>query len=136
MSISMIGLDHTQASVDIQPNLHLLKRNAGAALERLKECEDIRGCILLSTRNRMELWVSTDEDCEICLYDLLLQDFRDFRRLLEHLFVKRRDQEAVEHLFYLTSGLKSQILGEDQILTQVKDAPESGKRTFCYRQRP
>ena len=119
MSISMIGLDHTQASVDIRAKFAFTKKNAGAALERLKECEDIRGCILLSTCNRMELWVSTDEDCEICLYDLLCRISGISEDSLEHLFVKRRDQEAVEHLFYLTSGLKSQILGEDQILTQV-----------------
>ena len=131
MSISMIGLDHTQASVDIRAKFAFTKKNAGAALERLKECEDIRGCILLSTCNRMELWVSTDEDCEICLYDLLCRISGISEDSLEHLFVKRRDQEAVEHLFYLTSGLKSQILGEDQILTQVKDALSLAREHFA-----
>lgn len=37
-------------------------------------------------------------------------------------FVERKEEEAVDHLFHLTSGLKSMILAEDQIITQVKDA--------------
>ncbi len=45
-------------------------------------------------------------------------------------FVIRQGREAVEHLFYLTSGLKSQIVGEDQILTQVKDALALARDAF------
>ena len=45
-------------------------------------------------------------------------------------FTSRENEEAVEHLFYLTSGLKSQILGEDQILTQVKDALSMSRDEF------
>ena len=45
--------------------------------------------------------------------------------------MERKDQEAVEHLFYLTSGLKSQIIGEDQILTQVKDALNLARENFA-----
>lgn len=46
-------------------------------------------------------------------------------------FVRRKDEEAVEHLFYLTSGLKLQIIGEDQILTQVKDALNLARENFA-----
>mgnify|MGYP001234877179 FL=1 len=45
--------------------------------------------------------------------------------------MERKDKEAVEHLFYLTSGLKSQIIGEDQILTQVKDALNLARENFA-----
>ena len=46
-------------------------------------------------------------------------------------FVERREEEAIEHLFYLTSGLKSQILAEDQIITQVKDALSMARDVYC-----
>ena len=46
-------------------------------------------------------------------------------------FITREGREAVEHLFYLTSGLKSQILAEDQIITQVKDALTLSRDAYC-----
>lgn len=130
MSISMIGIDHSMASVDIRAEFAFTKKNAGSAMEKIKKEEGILGCILLSTCNRMELWVSTAPDWEGDLYASLCrlkslpqEPYRDY-------FIKREDREAVEHLFYLTSGLKSQILGEDQILTQVKDALSLAREHF------
>lgn len=122
MSISMIGVDHNMAPVDIRAVFAFTKKNAGEAMEQLKEQDGIRGCILLSTCNRLEVWASLDDTKEISLYDCLcsLKGIRDDS--YERYFIKREGKEAVEHLFYLTSGLKSQILGEDQILTQVKSA--------------
>ncbi len=122
MSISMIGVDHSKAPLDIRALFAFSKKNAGEAMEKLKEEEGINGCIILSTCNRLEIWVSREEDAEISLYDCLcrLKGIRDAS--YEPYFIKREDREAVEHLFYLASGLKSQIMGEDQILTQVKDA--------------
>ncbi len=122
MSISMIGVDHNMAPVDIRALFAFTKKNAGDAMEKLKEQEGIRGCILLSTCNRLEVWASLDDTKEISLYDCLcrLKGIREDS--YEKYFIKREDKEAVEHLFYLTGGLKSQILGEDQILTQVKEA--------------
>ena len=123
MSISMIGIDHSVASADVRSEFAFTKKNAGSAMEEFVKMEEgILGCIILSTCNRMELWVSTAPDWEGDLYASLCrlkgvsqESYRDY-------FIKREDKEAVEHLFYLTSGLKSQILGEDQILTQVKEA--------------
>ena len=48
----------------------------------------------------------------------------------EEYFVRRKDREAVEHLFHLTSGLKSLILAEDQIITQVKDALAMARENY------
>lgn len=131
MSISMIGLDHNRASVDIRALFAFTKKNAGEALEKLKECPGIDGCILLSTCNRLELWVSSREADEPSLYEMLCQ-LKDIREsAYEKLFVKRQGEEAARHLFYLTAGLKSQILGEDQILTQVKDALNLAREHFA-----
>lgn len=131
MSISMVGIDYNIASVDIRAQFSFTKKNAAAAMEKLKEAPGILGCIILSTCNRMEIWASTQEEWEGSLFDFLCEEKgknpEEFRRY----FVERREEEAIEHLFYLTSGLKSQILAEDQIIAQVKDALSMARDVYC-----
>ena len=131
MSISMIGIDHNMASVDIRALFAFTKKNAGEAMEKIKNQKGIYGCVILSTCNRLEIWASVDDDEEVCLYDCLCQLKGITEDSYREYFVERKDQEAVEHLFYLTSGLKSQIIGEDQILTQVKDALNLARENFA-----
>ena len=126
-----MGIDYNKASVDIRAQFSFTKKNAAAAMEKLKEAPGILGCIILSTCNRMEIWASTQEEWEGSLFDFLCEEKgknpEEFRRY----FVERREEEAIEHLFYLTSGLKSQILAEDQIITQVKDALSMARDVYC-----
>ena len=131
MSISMIGIDYKKASVDVRAQFSFTKKNTVAALEDLKKEPGILGCIILSTCNRMEIWVSTGEDWKGSLYEFLCKEKEKDPREFEKYFVKREEEEAVEHLFYLTSGLKSQILAEDQIITQVKDALALSREAYC-----
>ena len=131
MSISMIGIDYKKASVDVRAQFSFTKKNAAAALENLKKEPGILGCIILSTCNRMEIWASTGEDWKGSLYEFLCREKEKDPREFEKYFVKRGEEEAVEHLFYLTSGLKSQILAEDQIITQVKDALALSREAYC-----
>ena len=131
MSISMIGIDHNMAPVDIRALFAFTKKNAGEAMEKIKNQKGIYGCVILSTCNRLEIWASVDDDEEVCLYDCLCQLKGITEDSYREYFVERKDQEAVEHLFYLTSGLKSQIIGEDQILTQVKDALNLARENFA-----
>lgn len=122
MGIQMIGIDHSVAAIDIRTVFSFTKKKTAEALDVIKEKKGIRGCVLLSTCNRMELWVSTDEAFEDSLYDILCQ-VRELRtKEYEKYFVCRSEKDAVTHLFHLACGLESRILGEDQILTQVKDA--------------
>lgn len=130
MCISMIGIDHNMAPVDIRALFAFTKKNAGEAMENLKEQAGIHGCIILSTCNRLEVWASVEEGQEVSLYDCLCGLKGIHEDSYRQYFVCREDKEAVEHLFYLTSGLKSQILGEDQILTQVKDALSLAREHF------
>ena len=131
MSISMIGIDHSKASVDIRAQFSFTKKRAIEAMKKLKEEHGILGCIILSTCNRMEVWVSTQDDEEISLYDFLCKEKEVEKDEYQDYFMKRENKEAVRHLFYLTSGLKSQILAEDQIITQVKDALTLARDAYC-----
>lgn len=58
----MIGIDYNKANVDIRAMFSFTKKNATAAMERLKKIPGIQGCVILSTCNRMELWASTKAD--------------------------------------------------------------------------
>lgn len=131
MSISMIGIDHSKASVDIRAKFSFTKKRAIEAMKKLKEEHGILGCIILSTCNRMEVWVSTQDDEEISLYEFLCKEKEVEKDEYQDYFMKRENEEAVRHLFYLTSGLKSQILAEDQIITQVKDALTLARDAYC-----
>ena len=122
MSIQMLGIDHSRAPVDVRAIFSFTKKNAAAAMDSLKKDCGVEGCIILSTCNRMEIWVSAPEDWQCSLLEELCRikevDPTEFREY----FVERRGEEAVDHLFHLACGLKSMILAEDQILTQVGDA--------------
>ena len=67
MSISMIGIDHNMAPVDIRAKFAFTKKNAGEAMEKIKEQPGIYGCIILSTCNRLEVWASVADESEISL---------------------------------------------------------------------
>ena len=115
----------------IRAKFAFTKKNAGEAMEKIKNQNGIYGCVILSTCNRLEVWASVDDEVDVCLYDCLCRIKGITEDSYRKYFVERKDQEAVEHLFYLTSGLKSQIIGEDQILTQVKDALNLARENFA-----
>ena len=125
------GNDVSDVRHAIELALELTKKNAGEAMEKIKNQNGIYGCVILSTCNRLEVWASVDDEVDVCLYDCLCRIKGITEDSYRQYFVERKDQEAVEHLFYLTSGLKSQIIGEDQILTQVKDALNLARENFA-----
>lgn len=122
MGIQMIGIDHSRAVLDVRTIFSFTKKSTAQAFEELKKIEGIQGSIMISTCNRMELWVSSREDFEGSLYEILCEIRQVPKELYQEYFVERREDEAVRHLFELSCGLKSRILGEDQIITQVKEA--------------
>ncbi|MDO5409008.1 MAG: glutamyl-tRNA reductase [Lachnospiraceae bacterium] len=129
--IKMIGIDHSKAAVEYRELFSFTRAGACRAMEELKEKKGIDGVIILSTCNRMELWVSADEELQLSLYDELCglkgvesQEYAVF-------FTEREGDEAVRHLFETACGLKSKIIGDDQIITQVKNALSLSREVFC-----
>ena len=122
MSIQMLGIDHTKASIDVRTVFSFTKKAIGETLEKWIKYPQIAGCVILSTCNRMEIWVSTKKEEEIDLYQLLCREKGIEEEQYREFVICRKEGEAVHHLFELACGLQSRILGEDQIITQVKDA--------------
>jgi glutamyl-tRNA reductase len=129
--IKMIGIDHSNATVSYRELFSFTKSKAMEAMEELKKKPGVEGCIILSTCNRMELWVSASERLTDSLYELLCQLKDIHTSKYEKMFTKREGREAVKHLFETSCGLKSKIIGEDQIITQVKDALNLGREVFA-----
>ena len=122
MGIQMMGIDHTAAGIDIRMNFSFTKKNTAEALEQIRQIPGVQGFILISTCNRMELWVSTGSGFQGSVFETLCEIKEVDPEQYRTYFFFRQEREAVSHLFRLASGLESRILGEDQIITQVKDA--------------
>lgn len=126
MKLWMIGIDHSRAPVEVRERYAFTNASVRALMQTKNQISEhtngIRGCVLLSTCNRMELYVSLAPEAEPDLYALICGWKGIDSGAERELFYEKKDTEAARHLFELACGLRSQIMGEDQILTQVKDA--------------
>ena len=122
MGIIMSGLDYQKAPIALREQLSFTKTQAGALTGRLAQGEGILGCVLLSTCNRTELYLSCPPEGRAAPDRLLCRAVGLDPGPFAGAFVTRRGEEAVRHLMEVAGGLQSQIWGEDQILSQVKGA--------------
>lgn len=116
----MIGIDHSRASVEFREKFAFTKSKVEKALETIKSKFLVSGVIIISTCNRSEIWLSDFNEKNIYsvieeVYNININDYLEY-------FTVREGKEAVKHIFELSCGLKSKILGEDQILTQVRES--------------
>jgi len=119
----LVGLNHRTAPVDVRERLDVPDTQLGQTTAALRELPGVDGAALLSTCNRVEAIVSTrDEDVIETIVDWLAASASTTRAELEkHLYILRHG-DVVKHLFRVTSGLDSMIVGEPQIGGQVKKA--------------
>lgn len=129
MHIIMAGLDHSLASVALREKFSFTKTAVADAVAEFVQKPGIQGAVLLSTCNRTELYLSV-EDGQSIPPDRLLCTAAG-HPYDGYAFVTREDEEAVRHLMEVASGLRSRILGEDQILSQVKTAAEISRQVHA-----
>ena len=98
MTISMIGIDHDRAPVDIRALFAFTKKNAGEAMEKLKETAGIHGCIILQPAIVLKFGKPRRRP-GTSLYQCLCQLKNIQDDSYESYFVSRTDREAAEHLF-------------------------------------
>ena len=127
MHIVVVGLSHKTAPVEIREKLAIPESRMGEALTRLCSYQGVREGILLSTCNRVEVYAVVDE---IEAGYGRIQDFLadahlslSSEQLTPHLYWHQGDR-AISHLFRVASSLDSMIVGESQILGQIKEAFE------------
>ncbi|QGG47767.1 glutamyl-tRNA reductase [Heliorestis convoluta] len=124
MFIFVVGLNHKSAPVEVREQLTFPESTIGESLTRLRSEKAIEGCIILSTCNRTEIYCATT-DLEKGLASvrrfvtnsgpLVVDDFANH-------FYTHSIYDAIRHLFRVAAGLDSMVLGETQILGQVRRA--------------
>ncbi len=129
MRITLIGLSHKSAPVELRERLAVEPDGVPERLLALREAIGLEECALLATCNRMEVYAlpGPREDREPGpwqerLYHLLAtQAGVSVSRLQPHLY-SLEGMPAIRHLFRVASGLDSMVVGESQVLSQVKEA--------------
>ena len=123
----LAGLSHHTAAVEVRECLAVVGRSPDETLARMLEIVGVKEGFFVSTCNRVEFVLATDKEAD---NDRVADDFlalmaamSDLDKLTfrDHIYLKR-DREAVRHLFRVASSLDSMVVGEPQILGQIKQA--------------
>jgi glutamyl-tRNA reductase len=130
MNIAVIGLSHKTAPVEVREKLSIPEPQIEAAIKTLQSFPHIEEVAILSTCNRLEIYVVA-KDAEMGMREVqqFLMDYGQLSLadLRHHLFVLLHD-DAVMHLMRVAAGLDSLVLGEGQILAQVKTTHKLGQQ--------
>jgi glutamyl-tRNA reductase len=134
MHLFLLGVSHKTAPVDLRERLDFSSRDVGAAVEALTSRSSALESVVLSTCNRSEIYVASTAPFERAR-DEIVDFLAAYHQLppgtfTPHLF-SRDDAEAAKHLFRVAAGLDSMVVGEPQILGQVKDAFQSASERHC-----
>ncbi len=120
----VVGLNHRTAPVELRERIAFNAGNLPAALREMRGLPGVAEAAVLSTCNRCELYAAADNPAvAIAELSAFLAEFHGLRPadLAEHLY-RHEDPAAARHLFRVAAGIDSMVLGEGQILGQVKAA--------------
>ena len=121
MTFNILGLNHNTASLVIRERLTFSNDEILYALDQINAIESVNEVVILSTCNRSELYLSADEKGLAQVESWLIEYKNINEETATHLFTKS-NEEAINHISRVACGLDSMILGEPQILGQLKEA--------------
>ena len=122
MQLVVLGLNHKTASVDVRECFTFSEDKIKMALNHLHEYEEISECVLVSTCNRTEMYAVVDDaEDGLQVMQQFLQRMSETPLNIEDFFFYI-EEACIKHLFRVTSSLDSLIIGEGQILSQIKKA--------------
>jgi len=129
----LVGVSHRTAPVELREKLDFSSRDVGAAVEVLVTRSSAAESVVLSTCNRSEIYIAST-DAEQARQEIVafLSEYHQLPRdaFMPHLFA-HRDMAAARHLFRVAAGLDSLVIGEPQILGQVKEAFQAAAERHC-----
>lgn len=121
MPLVLAGVNHKTAPLEVREELALTPSQTVELVRRLRSSSGVTECAILSTCNRTEVLVLESPDAEV-VGEHLLQHLLSTPRDLSSCAYCHLDADAILHLFRVAAGLDSMILGEGQILAQVRAA--------------
>ena len=116
MTLWVLGLNHQTAPLDMRERVAFAADRVPAALASVRALPNVSEAALLSTCNRTELYVIAEDTIALGAW------LGDHAQGLDAYLYQHSDANAVRHLFRVATGLDSMVLGEPQILGQVKEA--------------
>ena len=119
MAINVLGINHKTAPIEIREKLVFDKESLPHALSDIKKIDGVNGVILLSTCNRTEVYTENDYDNSKIIEWLKNQNMADD---ITNFTYNHYEENAIKHLLNVTSGIDSMVVGENEILGQVKHA--------------
>jgi glutamyl-tRNA reductase len=126
MKVFVVGLNHKTADVDVREKLAFNGSKLEDGLIRFKELPEVQEAIILSTCNRVELYANVSDTIKV--YESIKTFLSEFHNInkgsLDNALYIYDNVNAVRHLFRVASSLDSMVIGEPQILGQLKDAFE------------
>jgi glutamyl-tRNA reductase len=129
MKFSITGLNHRTAPVEVREKLAFTEARLPIALDGLKRCPGLLEGMILSTCNRVEITVTADEnaDPESSVEQFLAETQQVKRDWIAPYLYHHSGPEAIRHIFRVASSLDSMVVGEPQILGQLKAAYSAAK---------
>jgi glutamyl-tRNA reductase len=121
MTLTLIGVNHKTAPIDLRERIAISRDELPETTRALATMPGVAECMILSTCNRVELLATVDGQ-ENELPTFLHRHFGLEPALLAPHIYQYNDQDAVRHLFRVAASLDSMVVGEPQILGQVKEA--------------
>ena len=124
MNFLLVGMNHRTAPVEVRERMNIIESRLGSADSDLVHRPGIAEGMILSTCNRVEVVVSAEDqaDAQPALREFLANYHQCDLNAYEKYFYWHRQQEVVQHLFRVASSLDSMLVGEPQILGQMKRA--------------
>jgi glutamyl-tRNA reductase len=123
MNLILIGMNHKTAPLELREKLALSCAEPSAALERIKAIPTVEEALYLSTCNRFELIARTEGEHAIPqIKAFMISQVNIAPEELDKIIYVHRNEDAVKHIFRVAASLDSMVMGEPQILGQMKDA--------------
>ncbi|WNB93251.1 glutamyl-tRNA reductase [Bacillus sp. NEB1478] len=124
MHILMVGINYKTAPVEIREKVSFQPADMSEAISRLRKQKSILECVIVSTCNRTEIYAVADQlhTGRYYIKSFIAEYFGLEVSDLSPFLTIKNGEAAVEHLFRVSSGLDSMVIGETQILGQVKDS--------------
>ena len=127
MRLQILGLNHNTAPIEVREQVVFAGDEVSRACERLTDIDGVDEAVLLSTCNRTEFYVITSDGGRDRLQDWL-RDERSLDPGFANSLFTLDTEEAIRHIFRVACGLDSMVLGETQVLGQLKDAFRSAQQ--------
>ncbi len=121
--LGLVGTSYKNAPLEIREKFAFTPDESLTFLKQLQIDPDLKGAVVISTCNRIEVYFHIESCCPEKAFDSIYRNLEFFKKTppdLRKYFYSIEGDPAAEHLFRVVSGLESLVLGEDQIVTQVK----------------